>query len=83
MNLNELDLHARTRDEAMMDLEKFLNDAFMAGLYEVRVIHGKGTGTLRQTVRQRLAHHPLVRHYREGDPWEGGGGVTVVEFVTK
>ena len=52
----------------------------MAGLYQVRIVHGKGTGTLRQAVREQLAKHPLVKSYRPGDYGEGGAGVTVVEL---
>ena len=58
-------------------LEKYLDDAFMAGLPTVRLIHGKGTGALRKTVRDLLASHPLVDSFRDGEPSEGGTGATV------
>ncbi len=81
--INEVRLRHLTVDEAMLKLEQYLNDAFMAGLYQDRVIHGKGTGTLRHAVRQRLAEHSLVKSYRPGGYGEGGGGVTVVELAEK
>jgi len=77
---DELHLRHLTLDEALPKLDKYLNDAFMAGLYQVRIIHGKGTGTLRQVVREQLAKHPLVKSFRPGDYGEGGEGVTIVEL---
>jgi len=81
--INEVHLRQLTADEALLKLDKYLNDAFMAGLYQVRVIHGKGTGTLRQVVREQLAKHPLVKSYRPGGYGEGGAGVTIVELAQK
>jgi DNA mismatch repair protein MutS2 len=78
---NELRLRHLTVDEALPRLDQFLHDAYMAGLIQVRVIHGKGTGTLRQTVRRELRRHPLVASFRPGEYGEGGEGVTVVEFT--
>ncbi len=80
---NEVHLRRLTVDEALLKLDQYLNDAFMVGLYQVRVIHGKGTGTLRQAVREQLARHPLVQSYRPGGYGEGGAGVTMVELVTR
>ena len=77
---DEVDLHALTVDEAMLKLDKYLHDAYMAGFSRVRVVHGKGTGVLRQAVRRELSGHPLVRSHRPGEKGEGGAGVTVVEF---
>ena len=76
-------LRRLTVDEASLKLDQYLNDAFMAGLYQVRVIHGKGTGTLRQAVREQLAKHPLVKSYRPGDYGEGGAGVTIAELAQR
>jgi len=73
----ELMLIGRRTDEASDLLEKYLDDAFMAGLPSVRLIHGKGTGALRKTVRDLLATHPLVDSYRDGEAGEGGTGATV------
>ena len=78
--INEVHLRRLTTDEALLKLDKYLNDAFMTGLYHVRVVHGKGTGTLRQLVRKQLAKHPLVKSYRPGGYGEGGAGVTIVEL---
>ena len=80
---NELHLRHLTLDEALPKLDKYLNDAFMAGLYQVRIIHGKGTGTLRQAVRKKLDKHPLVSSYRPAGYGEGGAGVTIVELSPK
>ena len=81
--IGEVYLRQLTVDDALLKLDKYLNDAFMAGLYQVRVIHGKGTGTLRRVIREQLAKHPLVKSYRAGDYGEGGAGVTMVELVQK
>jgi DNA mismatch repair protein MutS2 len=80
---DELRLRQLTVDEALLKLDQYLNDAFMAGLYQVRVVHGKGTGILRQAVRDQLAKHPLVSSYRPGGYGEGGAGVTIVQLAEK
>jgi DNA mismatch repair protein MutS2 len=80
---NEVYLRRLTIEEALLKLDQYLHDAFMAGLYRVRVVHGKGTGILRQAVREELARHPLVNSYRPGDYGEGGEGVTIVELARK
>ncbi|OLC35593.1 MAG: hypothetical protein AUH81_09825 [Candidatus Rokubacteria bacterium 13_1_40CM_4_69_5] len=74
---SELLLLGRTTDAARELVEQYLDDAFMAGLPTVRLIHGKGTGALRKAVRDLLAGHPLVESYRDGQPSEGGAGATV------
>ena len=76
----ELMLIGRTTDEARDLVEKYLDDAFMAGLANVRLIHGKGTGALRKAVRSVLSDHPLVESFRDGGPAEGGAGATVAEM---
>ena len=73
----ELMLIGRTTDEARDLVEKYLDDAFMAGMANVRLVHGKGTGALRKAVRGLLSDHPLVDSYRDGEPAEGGSGATV------
>jgi len=78
---DELHLRRLTVDEALLKLDKYLNDAFVAGLYQVTIVHGKGTGTLRQVVREQLAKHPLVKSYRPGEYGEGEAGVTIVKLA--
>jgi DNA mismatch repair protein MutS2 len=73
----ELLLLGKTTDEARDLVEQYLDDAFMAGLADVRLIHGKGTGALRKAVRSLLSDHPLVASFRDGEPSEGGAGATV------
>jgi len=80
---DELRLRYLTVDEAIPRLERFLHDTYMTGLNRVKIIHGKGTGTLRLSVRRELTHHSLVKSFRPGDNWEGGEGVTIVEFSEK
>jgi len=80
---NELRLRHFTVDEALPRLDRFLHDSFVAGFTEVRIIHGKGTGTLRETVRRVLKKHPLVKSFGPGGRAEGGEGVTVVDFTEK
>ena len=73
----ELLLLGQTTDEARDRVEQYLDDAFLAGLASVRLVHGKGTGALRKAVRELLAGHPLVESFRDGEPSEGGTGATV------
>jgi DNA mismatch repair protein MutS2 len=73
----ELMLIGKRTDEARDMVEQYLDDAFMAALPTVRLVHGKGTGALRKAVRDLLAAHPLVESYRDGEPSEGGAGATV------
>ncbi|HNS51357.1 MAG TPA: endonuclease MutS2 [Anaerolineae bacterium] len=73
----ELDLRGQTAEEIRPRLDKYLDDAFLAALPFVRIVHGKGGGVLRQAVREMLRAHPLVRSFREGAANEGGTGVTV------
>ena len=74
-----LDLRGARVEEALSALERYLEDASLAGLARVSVIHGLGTGALRDAVRSDAAAHPLVRSVRPGERGEGGDGVTVVE----
>ena len=77
----EIHLRRLTVDEALFRLERYLNDAFLAGIPTVRVIHGKGTGTLRQAVRDELKTHPLVKSFRRAELEDGGDGATIVELA--
>lgn len=76
----EIDLRGHTIDEALIELDKYLDDAFLSGLNEIAVIHGKGTGALRQGIRDFLRHHPHAEAFREGKYGEGDQGVTVVSL---
>ena len=62
------------------ELDSYLNDAYLAGLPYVRLIHGKGTGVLRQVVRDYLRGNSLVTEFRSGEQSEGGDGVTVAKM---
>jgi len=79
----ELNLRGLRVEEGIPRLDKYLNDAYLAGLPSVRIVHGKGTGALRRAVREQLAGHPLVASHHPGDQYEGGDGVTVVELVSR
>ena len=74
----ELKLIGMRVDAALAELEPFINHASAAGLREVRIIHGLGSGRLRDAVREELERHPLVESHRPGEPHEGRDGATVV-----
>lgn len=76
----EINLIGRTSDEAVALLDKYLDDAYLAHLSPVRVVHGKGTGALRNAVHQYLKKQKHVKSYRLGAFGEGDAGVTIVEF---
>ncbi|RSD27660.1 endonuclease MutS2 [Mesobacillus subterraneus] len=76
----ELDLRGERYEDALMRVEKYIDDALLAGYPRVNIIHGKGTGALRQGVQEYLKNHRSVKKIRFGDAGEGGTGVTVVEF---
>ncbi len=76
----ELDLRGATLDEAILEVDRFLDEAFLANLGQVYLIHGKGTGALRAGVQDFLRRHKHVKSYRLGNYGEGGAGVTVAEL---
>ena len=67
-------------DEALDALDRYLDDAGLAGLDQVVVIHGLGTGALRDAVRARAGRHPLVTSTRPGERGEGGDGATIIRL---
>jgi DNA mismatch repair protein MutS2 len=77
----ELDLRGQRAEDALDMLDRYLEKAYMAGLPFVRIIHGKGTGKLRQEVRAALRVHPQVASFEEGGDKEGGEGVTVAKLA--
>jgi DNA mismatch repair protein MutS2 len=74
------DIRGWRASEVSTRLDRYLNDAYLAGLHQVRLIHGKGTGALRQVVRELLASHPLVASFSSGGR-DGGDGVTIATLV--
>ena len=78
----ECNLLGMTTDDAILTLDKYLDDARMAHLDSVRIVHGKGTGALRKAVQEYLRRQKWVKSYRSGDFGEGDAGVTIVESVT-
>jgi DNA mismatch repair protein MutS2 len=77
---NSLDLRGMRYDDAQFKLDKYLDDASLAGYKTVEVIHGKGTGALRKAVEEVLEGHELVNDFRYGNQKEGGMGVTIVKL---
>ncbi|MCR3921623.1 MAG: endonuclease MutS2 [Firmicutes bacterium] len=76
----ELDLRGQTLDEAILNVDAYLEEAVVSSLKDARLIHGKGTGRLRAGLKDYLQGHPHVASMRMGQPNEGGTGVTVVEL---
>lgn len=76
----ELDIRGKMSDEGVLEVEQFIDSAVMAGLSQVVIIHGKGTGALRDAVQRCLRRHPSVKSFRAGAYGEGDAGVTVVEL---
>ncbi len=76
----ELDLRGERYEDALMKVEKYIDDALLSSYPRVSIIHGKGTGALRQGVQEYLKNHRSVKKIRFGEAGEGGSGVTIVEF---
>lgn len=76
----ELDLRGNNLEDAILEVDRFLDEAFLSNLGQVYIIHGKGTGVLRSGIQEYLRKHRNVKQYRFGNFGEGGNGVTVVEF---
>ncbi|MBR3040233.1 MAG: endonuclease MutS2 [Lachnospiraceae bacterium] len=81
MNISpEINLLGQTADEAIANLDKYLDDAYLSHLHSVRVVHGKGTGVLRDAVARHLKKLSYVKDFHLGEYGEGDAGVTIVEF---
>jgi DNA mismatch repair protein MutS2 len=76
----ELHLRGQRVEEALEELERYLDRALLSGLTEIRIVHGHGTGRLRRAVREHLGAHAAVAGYRSGGPAEGGEGATVARL---
>ena len=76
----EINLIGKTTDEAIPLLDKYLDDAHLAGLPSCRIVHGRGTGALRNAVHQHLKKQKYIKAFRLGEYGEGDAGVTVAEF---
>ncbi|MEQ1822411.1 MAG: endonuclease MutS2 [Fimbriimonadaceae bacterium] len=76
----EIHLRAQRAEDAVEQLEKFLDEAMLAGLHQVRIVHGKGEGILRKATHDILRRYRGVKSFRDGEPGEGGAGVTVALF---
>jgi DNA mismatch repair protein MutS2 len=76
----ELNVIGRTTDEAVDEADKFLDEAFLNSLHEIRIVHGHGTGALRKAIGDFLRNHPHVARFMQAPQNQGGAGATVVEL---
>jgi DNA mismatch repair protein MutS2 len=76
----QIDLRGKRASEIEPELDSYINNASVAGLSEIRIIHGLATGTVRKIVREFLSTHPLVRSFEPGGKGEGGDGATIVKL---
>jgi len=76
----KIDLRGYRVDEALAELDAFLDKASMVNLSPVEIVHGHGTGQLRSAIRDYLSDSPYVAKYRQGEDTEGGNGVTIVDI---
>jgi DNA mismatch repair protein MutS2 len=77
----EVNVIGQRLEEAIEEVEKALDGAVLAGVERFRVVHGHGTGRLREGLRDHLRKHPAVSRLRAADPREGGNGATIVELA--
>jgi DNA mismatch repair protein MutS2 len=73
----EIHLRHMRAEDATLELDKFIDDAVLAGHSQIRIVHGKGEGVLRKITQETLKKHPHVREHRDGEATEGGQGVTI------
>jgi DNA mismatch repair protein MutS2 len=77
---SSIDVRGQTIDEALYNIDKYLDDASLAGIENVTIIHGKGTGALREGIQSNLKHNHYIKSIRMGDIGEGGSGVTIAQL---
>jgi DNA mismatch repair protein MutS2 len=77
---SELDLRGKSKEEALVELENYLDKAMMRNIFQVRILHGKGTGAIRELVQQTLKKLKGIKKYEFATREQGGDGVTLVEF---
>lgn len=78
--VSELDLRGMASDEAILELDRYIDNALLSGVTTIRIIHGKGTGVLRKSVQSHLRHHKAIKSFRLGTFGEGENGVTIAEI---
>jgi DNA mismatch repair protein MutS2 len=78
--INEIDLRGKIVEDALIDLERYLDHAMISKWNEIRIIHGKGTGALRSSVHAFLKKNKKIKSYRIGNYGEGDSGVTIIEL---
>ncbi|MDY2986786.1 MAG: endonuclease MutS2 [Peptoniphilus sp.] len=76
----EIDIRGNNFEDARVIVDKYIDDAYLSGIKEIRIIHGKGTGVLREKIRDYLRKNKCVKHYEDAPSNQGGYGATVVEF---
>ena len=76
----ELDLRGANLEEALIEVDRFIDEAYLGNLGQIYIIHGKGTGILRTGISDYLRKHKHIKSYRLGNYGEGGTGVTVAEL---
>ena len=77
----EIDIRGLATDEALLMVDKYIDEAVLAGIGTITIIHGKGTGTLRKNVQAHLRHHRNIKTFRVGLFGEGENGVTIAEIA--
>jgi DNA mismatch repair protein MutS2 len=77
----ELDVRGTRADDVLPRVERYLSDAYLTGMPFVRIIHGKGTGVLRQIIRDSLTANPMVQSYEPASSSDGGEGATIVRLA--
>ena len=75
-----LDVRGQNVDMAILEVDRYIDQAFLAKINKVEILHGKGTGVLRIGLQNHLKRHPQVKDFRDGDHYEGGWGVTIVNL---